>query len=459
MSNILSSLYQTLAKYPSKQVVVAYSGGVDSQVLLHALVTLTQQHKINNPLLLCHVNHGLSPNAKDWQQFAVQQGDKYDIPVIIEQVCIDTTASQSLEAAAREARYSALKKAASHDAIIVTGHHSDDQAETFLLALKRGAGLKGLSSMAEEVELDKQLLVRPLLTISRKEIEQYAINYHLTWVEDESNLDTDFDRNFLRHDIMPLLSQRWPSIKATIARSASHCYEGQQLLNELAQADLSNCVTDSDVGALAIEQLKILSQARFNNLMRYYLQLQQRLMPSTEQLSQVYQQIFADVDKSPEIKVGDYCLRRFNQALYITENYQDISSWQKVIAYHEIQNHITIELPDKLGELTFTGDDVIAQPLTAISYVIKAPINEENISIRFSHNNPKCLPEYRQNRRPLKKVLQELKIPVWQRKRIPFLYYGDIFVAAIGHFVCKEYLPDESDKLLNVLWLGQDKSG
>ena len=176
-------------------------------------------------------------------------------------------------------------------ALIITGHHSDDQAETFLLALKRGSGLKGLSAMAIESKRENDLLLRPLLKISRAEIIDYANQFSLTWVEDESNTDTHFDRNFIRNEIVPLLSNRWPSIVNTINRSSEHCREGQLLLNELAAEDLTHCQCSNN--RLLIEPLSQLSQARFNNVIRYFLQQKSCLMPSTQQLAQLYHQLSA----------------------------------------------------------------------------------------------------------------------------------------------------------------------
>ena len=460
MSFICQRLSQFFRQYPDRPIVIAYSGGVDSQVLLHALSTLHQQGNLKNLLSVHHVNHGLSENAKQWQQMAEHTCQQLGLPLTISQVEVKAQPQQSLEALARDARYQALTTGSPGNALIVTGHHQDDQAETFLLALKRGAGLKGLSAMSPELALGSQLLVRPLLDIRRRDIEEYAWQHQLSWVEDESNQDTAYDRNFLRHEILPLLNRRWPSFTETVKRSAEHCQEGQSLLTELAQQDFELCACADDV--MLIAELKKLSRARFNNLLRYFLLRQQSLMPSAEQLNQVFKQMSAARDKMPAVKVGNNWLRRFKDKLFFTRDFKDVSAWQYQFTFDEKSKQHAIEFPDGLGVLRFNLGTRSAQELRLVenkAFSLIAPEAGQSIHIRFAHSNPKCLPEFRQQRRPLKKVLQELAIPPWQRQRIPFIYFDDTLVAALGYFACKEYLPQEGKAQLNVLWLDSNKSG
>jgi len=443
MLSIEKVLLSAINNHSTQPIVVAYSGGVDSQVLLHALIQLKQTKKLANSIIVCHINHGISQYSDDWQLFAQQQCQYYQVKLVVNAVNVKEKAQQSLEALARDARYKALQSVNEERSIILTGHHSDDQSETLLLALKRGAGLKGLSSMPEISQLEQHLLVRPFLHVSREVIIAYAQEHNLKWIEDDSNDDTRFDRNFIRQEIMPLLTKRWPSINKTINRSAQHCMEGQLLLDELAQQDLNECHVE--VISLSVEKLKKLSQARFNNLLRFFMASQQCLMPSTEQLKQVYQQIFASEDKNPSVKVGDHYFRRYKNALHLTSDFQDVSQWQCEL---NLAVNSEVKLPDNLGQISIkidalpTSEYVQIQYFSAKGVLIKSlaiPISkkEQKVMIKFEHNNPRCLPDYRQHSRDLKKVLQELNIAPWQRKRIPFLYYGESFVAAIGHFVCK----------------------
>jgi tRNA(Ile)-lysidine synthase len=486
MSIIETCVLDFFHQYPRRNIVIAYSGGVDSQVLLHVLAKLKQQG-LNNQVSACHVNHGLSKNALLWQQNAEQHCSQLGITLTVCQVNIKAQAQHSLEAQAREARYLALAQTAGDQALVVTGHHSDDQSETLLLALKRGAGLKGLSAMAKTRPLAQHLLVRPLLDITRQQILDYAHQHHLDWVEDESNQDCAFDRNFIRHQVMPVLSQRWPSIVSTLKRSSAHCLEAQSLLNELAQDDLLKTRLFVDSGAnapsqyaegLNVSALRLHSQARFNNLLRYFLSEAQCLMPSAMALSQVYSQLGAAPDKSPAVKIGEKWLRRFKDGLYLTDDYKDVSTWQRQIILGCAKPGFSpstevITLPDELGQLQFSQESTdartghVSEPCsdqtnnTKVKYQaqLRQPLMEQSVRIVFMHDNPRCLPDYRQQSRPLKKILQELGIPPWQRKRIPFVYYNQYLVAALGHFVCRDFMAIENQVPVNVCWLVCRHSG
>ncbi len=465
MNTIQSTLLHFLAAYPKQPILIAYSGGVDSQVLLDCLSGLKHAKKIHNPLYACHVNHGLSKNATQWQQFAQQQCQQRHVALTVCSVNINRKNQQSLEELARDARYKALIKTAERqklsNALIMTGHHQDDQSETFLLALKRGSGLKGLSAMASSSVINSHLLARPLLNCSRDTIINYANEQQLIWIEDESNSDIHFDRNFLRQIIIPKLKQRWPSITRTISRSSEHCRDGQLLLDELAQDDLQACclaASKQNEQALSISQLATLSSLRFNNVLRYFIASQGYKMPSSEQLKQVLLQLNAKEDKSPCITMGKYALRRFQDTLFLTPVFADLSSFSTSIdlTLLRVEKVQKITLPDELGllqlELIHTHKET-----TEESIVMLIPDTVENITITFNHKNPRCLPDYRQHSRSLKKILQELNIAPWQRKRIPFVYFDNELAAALGGFVCKPFSIKSSFKtnqpMIKINWL------
>ena len=474
MNTIQSTLLNFLAAYPKQPILIAYSGGVDSQVLLDCLFSLKQAKKIQNSLHVCHINHGLSNNALQWQRFAQQQCQLRDIGLSVCAVNIHRKNQQSLEELARDARYRALIKTADKQsfskALIITGHHQDDQAETFLLALKRGSGLKGLSAMASTRVIGAHTLARPLLTCSREDIIAYANEQKLMWIEDESNNDINFDRNFLRQIIIPKLKQRWQSITTTITRSSEHCRDGQLLLDELAQADLQHCkVKDAEL-ALQVSALIQLSHLRFNNLLRYFIAQQGYKMPSSEQLKQVLQQLTANKDKSPCVNMGLYSLRRFRDALLLTPTFADLNDFSSNISLTLLRSakEQLVELPDGLGTLQLrwvNKNELNKEHYDDDEFSVVIAVNDliENITISFIHQNPRCLPDYRQHSRPLKKVLQELNIAPWQRKRLPFVYFDNELVAALGQFVCKDFIVEkcgsadinikESQPVLKINWL------
>jgi len=455
MSLLTSPILKLCKQFPEYPVIIAYSGGVDSQVLLHAFASLKAQNKISNTLTVCHVNHGLSKNAELWQSFAKQQADSYLASFVTQSVNVEAKPQQSLEAMAREERYKVLFSVSKTPSIVVTGHHQDDQAETLLLALKRGSGLKGLSGIKALSSWGEHFLARPLLGVSRQEVMDYALTHKLEWVEDESNLDQEFDRNFFRHSILPKLKERWPSILSTMARSAQHCEEQQILVDEIAAEDLE--VSQISTKVLSVEKLLTFSNLRFNNLLRYFLSLHRLTMPSSAQVNQVREQLLAKSDKNPAIKLNDYWLRRYKNELHLTDSFKDVSELKLELGCQSEQKNTnaSVELPDGLGQVIVSSSNVLEpkESTKLVNWVkeIKAPSNGQKVEIRFKHDNQNCLPDYREKSRSVKKILQELNIPSWQRTRIPFLYYDDVLVSAIGFFVCKPFIANAKNRSVSVM--------
>lgn len=468
MHVIESTLVRCLSNQPLRDIIIAYSGGVDSQVLLFALARLKVQGKISNNISVCHVNHGLNSQAKMWQEFAEQQCKKLSLPLKVHQLNLVKKSQQSLEALARDARYQAIISCSHHSVSIVTGHHLNDQAETLLLALKRGAGVKGMSAMSQATPLAQHTLVRPLLNTTRVEIENYAKAQGLAWIEDDSNQDQSFDRNFIRQSVMPLLSARWPSIAKTIARSAALSQDAQSLLDEIAHEDLENISLSSQ--QLSVALLLKLSEPRFNNVIRHFLSLHKKDMPSVAQLQQLRQQLCSSQDKTPELKFSDYYLRRYQDCLFLTTDFADISNWQTELPIaldtkeqfsSEFLPYV-VKLPDDNGEIFceyVTVEEVKPLIIESESTYLRLPDVNEKITVRFCHDNPKCLPHYRNKSRPLKKILQEAKIPRWQRHRIPFIYYNETLVSGLGLFVDKGYLAQANQSCIKLGWRLNKRSG
>ena len=203
--------------------------------------------------------------------------------------------------------------------------------------------------------------------------------------------------------------------------------------------------------------MKTLSEARLNNLLRYFLAQHHLLMPTRQQLKQICQQLNADGDKSPVIQLANCCFRRYKAALYLTNIYQDLSVWQERLKLDCLTNKklLNVALPDELGTLKFSTLLAEQQVKSTWQARIKKPALEQSVTIRFSHENPICLPQYRQHSRALKKVLQELSIPPWQRKRLPFIFYDKELVAVAGYFVCQQYVANNDDDGLIVSWHGE----
>lgn len=262
---------------------VAFSGGLDSTVLLHLLIALSRRQPLP-PIHAIHVHHGLQATADAWPAHCRQVCAALGVPLRIERVQVRSGAS--LEEAARQARYAAFSRALGPGEWLLVAQHRDDQAETLLFRLLRGAGVRGLAAMAPCRALGWGRLLRPLLDVSRTALEDYARRHGLRWVEDPSNQDVHYSRNFLRHQVLPLLQARWPQAQASLARSAAHLGDAQQLLDELAVDDLARAQRHSEFAwlnlpALALAPLASLSEARQRNALRHWLAPLTRL-PDTD---------------------------------------------------------------------------------------------------------------------------------------------------------------------------------
>ena len=401
------------------QLVVGLSGGVDSVVLLHALAGLRAMLGLRVRAL--HVHHGLSANADAWAQFCEAFCAELGIELALERIAVDRESALGTEAAARELRYGAFRKQCA-DAVVLA-HHQDDQAETVLLQLLRGAGVRGSSAMPPVRVLDEAnglRLVRPLLGLRRGDILSYAHAAGLRWVEDESNADLAYDRNFVRADIMPRLSARFAGTTATLARAALNFGDAAHLLDELAAIDAEGSVHDDTLEVAALKQL---SAARARNLLRWFLQRQGLPTPSRDQLDEaLHQALAARLDGRPRVRLGAAWLRRHRGRLQLERAMDERQQhWSRVWT-----GEARIELPAGLGGITFeavTGAGLAAERLRARELVIKPRSGGERL--RLSPKRPS---------RTLKNLLQEASLPHWQRDRLPLLFADTelVWVPGVG---------------------------
>ena len=406
-------------KCANPRLTIAFSGGLDSTVLLHVLF------KINKtlPFKLCahHVHHGLSTNADAWADFCSLTCANLGVPLTISNVNISKNSGLGVEATAREARYKALL---STDVdLIVLAHHQDDQAETLLLQLARGAGVKGLAGMA----IMSGKLLRPLLDVPRSHLAAYAKQHQLTWIEDESNADLQFDRNFMRHKVLPIVEESYPRIRQTLSRSAQHMADANALLDELALLDALqagfNANKNATVGtsglglsSLNLSTLKNLSKARINNCLRWWLAQNGLKMPSQQQLLQIVQQLLgAKADAAIQIKVSDFlCVMRYQGYVYLVPNIAVSESINLLW-----QGEECMILPDN-SRLIFTqkmGEGFALNRFKNIKLRIK---NREG-GERFK-------PALGRPYRSLKQVLQTHAMPPWQREKLPLIFMDETLV-------------------------------
>ncbi|AWH89508.1 tRNA lysidine(34) synthetase TilS [Limnobaculum parvum] len=418
------------------RILVAFSGGIDSTVLLHALMTIKGDLRPALMLRAVYVHHGLSQHAEEWAEHCRRQCEQWNIPLHVAYVSVDPS-QVGIEAAARAVRYQALNDLLSDNEVLVTAQHRDDQCETFLLALKRGSGPAGLSAMPERIAFGDYQQVRPLLDVSRRQIEDYARIQKLHWVDDDSNQDARFDRNFLRLDVLPVLEQRWPQFSRMVSRSASLCAEQEQLLDELLAPILTQQV-DSD-GAIAIDGLLSVSDSQRRALLRRWLSQRGVMMPSLEQLEKLWWEVaLSQQDAEPILKLGEHHVRRYRQRLYLLPVMQPVDEIQLVW-----DGQSKLLLPDSLGALVIDES----------GEVVRSPQDDELVTVRFSApGNLNIHMVGRTHSRSLKKLWQELGVPVWRRQRTPLLFYGDTLIAALGVFVTVEGQRQGEDAGWNIVY-------
>ncbi|MDK9779554.1 MULTISPECIES: tRNA lysidine(34) synthetase TilS [unclassified Vibrio] len=430
MESLYSQFTQVLDRYyqSGSKIVLAFSGGVDSRLLLELLSRYQQVNSTGNNPIKCHavyVHHGLSSNADDWADKCLMWAEQVGITCSVEQVSLDINSGDSIELLAREARYQVLSKHIQAGDLLLTGQHADDQVETFLLALKRGSGPKGLSSMAESMPFAGGMLVRPLLAIKREQIEAAAKEEGLDWVEDESNQDTRYDRNFLRHRIVPDLSERWPSIHQAVQRSASLCAQQEALLDELLGAVFERAL-QSDL-SLSIDELATHSDLARARLIRMWLAKLNANMPTQVQLNLIWNEVgLAQQDANPKLQLKQGEVRRFQNRFYWVTETADVTTWQS-----DIQTDTALVLPERLGELTLNTSSEQA--------TIALPPQPELLRVTFNPEGLSAHPTTRNHSRKLKKLFQEYNVPSWLRRQIPILMYQNQVVAVAGLFVDRAF--------------------
>ncbi len=410
MKSILPArLLKTLAPWRNAPAWhIAFSGGLDSTVLLHLLASLAKTEALP-PLSAVHVHHGLQAAADAWPAHCQSVCDSLGVRLRILRVQVPPGAS--LERAARDARYLAFAGVIGAGEVLLTGQHRDDQGETLLFRLLRGAGVRGLAAMPAHRTLAAGHLVRPLLEVARGELQAYAHQHHLKWIEDPSNADPRFSRNYLRHQVFPLLTQRWPQAASSLARTAEHLNEAQGLLDELAHMDLNAADQPSAfpwllLPSLALAPLRELSDARQRNALRHWLNPLTRL-PDSDHWAGWCSLRDAKGDAQPVWRLADGELHRCGERIWwlpsIWSEFSDAS-----VSWPDPRN--PLELPGN-GQLRFVGE------APSGSLVIRYRQGGEVIDVPG------------RGRRDLKRLLNESGVPGFVRGRLPLVYRGEQLLA------------------------------
>lgn len=436
------NLLQTLRRYPNvSNYWLGFSGGLDSTVLLHALV---QIRETLNPIKIhvLHVDHGLQKTSSQWAEHCAALCQQYqlDCQVLdanlgaIEKGC-------SVEEVAREARYRLMADYIGPDDALLTAQHQDDQAETFLIQALRGAGPKGLASMPEIKPYSKGKHIRPLLAYSRKDLERYAVENSLSWVDDPSNSSSEFKRNYLRQEVVPLIRQEWPGYADAVSRSAKHCAESSSLLDNLAEIDLEQALAEN--GNLSRSACNALAVPRRANLIRYWLVSQGLRLPDQRRMTTLIDQLEQSADDRqlcvdwPGVEVRSYRDQIFAAP--------PLASFAENQAYLWSLAQV---LPISDGELSATKDQTTGG--------VPLSVDIAEVEVRFRTGGERCQPIGQAHTRELKTLFQEWGVPPWWRDRIPLIYVDDKLAAVVGFCSCQPFAPMESTGSWHIHWSTPD---
>lgn len=416
---------------------VGYSGGLDSSVLLHALAQVRDQ--LGGELRAIHVNHHMQAQADAWQAHCQQVCAGLKLPLVCRGLTVVPVQGESLEALARQRRYAAYRELLRAGDMLLLAQHQDDQLETFLLQAMRGAGLRGLAAMPALAACGAGQLLRPLLDFTRVELQAWAQTQDFDWLDDPSNADTRFDRNYLRQRVLPSIRERWPAAAETVSRSARHCGEALELLLNQAAADWEQCA-EAGGASLAIAALRKLGKPRAKNLLRHWLERLNLPPPPAHKLEQVFTEMLtARADRNPCVVWEGAELRRYRQQLYAMPPLAEAPAGGQ-----RLRPGIELELGPGLGSLSLqavSGEGVSAEACPADGFVVG-----------FRGGGEVCRPAGRAHRRPLKKWLQDFGVLPWMRERLPLIYAGEDLVAVAGLWVCAPFTAGRGEPGLRICW-------
>lgn len=395
---------------------VAYSGGRDSSVLLHAACDLARRRGAR--VQAVHVHHGLHRAADDFVRHCEETCAGLGVRLSVRRVDVGAGPGDSIEERARIARYRSLRELATGSCVVLLAHHRKDQAETVLLQLLRGSGVAGTAAMPPARALGEGVLLRPWLDCDPCDIEAYAALHGIGHIEDPGNAEPNLARNALRGRLWPILEDLWPAAQETLARAARHHAQANRLLRERARED------GADREVLPVERLRELSADRRANLLRFWLEARGVARPAERRLRAWWQAVDgAAADRQPVLRVDTGQVVRWHDALYFVED-PTVPDTPPRGCYPWPEGQ-ALYLPP-LGQ-TLQWDELCAQ---------WHGLPGDDLEVRFRQGGERCRLPGHVHRRPLKKLLQESAVPPWRRGRIPLIYERGCLRLVWGHFSC-----------------------
>lgn len=417
---------------PGRRVTVAFSGGLDSTVLLAALVRLQPRW----PLRAVHVDHGLHPDSARWRVHCETVAAELGTPFVGVRVEVDRGAEHGLEAAARAARYAALAGLMASGEVLLTAHHGDDQLETLLLRLVRGTGVRGLRGIAAHAPFSGGRLVRPLLTCTRAELLERGRAWGLRWLDDPANSDLRHDRNFLRREVVPRLVERWPAAARSAQRLAEQATEAEGIIDELAALDAGSI----DIRRVPRADLAALDESRQRNVLRHLLRELGLPAPGAAKLEELRAAFLgARPDAQPHVRWPGAEGRVYRAHLYLMPPLTAASARDYRAPLGAQSRWIGPE-----GELYFES--------SASGAGLPESWLESGLELRFRAGGEQFRPLDRAHAHPLKRWFQESGIVPWMRSRIPLLFHGDRLVAVGDLWLADETRAAPAEPRWRVAW-------
>lgn len=440
VKRFLQSLNAALKLTPGcETLLVAYSGGIDSHVLLHACSELQEKQPSLN-VEAVYIDHGLHQDSDKWRLHCNAVSQQLSIRFNSIKVDARDVNNDGPEQAARKARYGAFEKLVKQGVVLFTAQHQDDQAETLMLQLLRGCGIDGLAAMPKVDTFSKGHLVRPFLELDKASIIAYAEHYNLSWIEDPSNKELNYNRNYLRHNVIPTIKERWPAFARTTARTASHCAESSDVLDNY----LAQYINAQEPRILDISSLVLKDGAEQRAIYRYWLKCNDVTMPSSKILNEIVEGVVNAIDdKSPILQWNDVEVRRHQQCLYLLNKLSaipagDIIDWKGD----------KCSLPHSLGDLMLmpTDGEGISKDIWTSSL----------ITIKFRQGGEKLKIEGREGTKQVKKLLNERAVPVWIRQRVPLVYINGELAAVAGYWINASFIAKPNQQGYQIKWQQPD---
>lgn len=432
--SVIDAVRASATVVPRARRIVAYSGGLDSTVLLHALVTYTGVSAAT--LSAIHVDHRLQAQSHEWATACRERAGALGIDCEIHPATGAPRPCVGTEQWARDTRYAVFARAVASGEVIMMAHHRDDLAETVLMRLMRGAGPEGLAGMPATRPLGRGHLLRPLLQVGRADIEAYALAHKLAWTEDPSNADTVHDRNYVRHHVLPALQARWPGAAARIAQAAALQTDAAASLRDYANG-LVDEASDRVDGGLVLAALPNTHPGTLGWVLRRWLDRQGLPIPDAAQLQEIQRLVLARQDANPLVAYKGAQVRRYRGSLY--------AGWAPdSIDLSPREWHIAMPLRLAWGELR--GEPALGDGIarTALS---GAPVN-----VRFRAGGERCQLPGRRHRHTLKHLFQQWGVPPWQRADTPLIYIDDRLAAVAGYCVCEPYAAAPGEASVRFVW-------